>query len=118
MISGREGWRGIASGLLRLGQMFRAVSPAVINGMLAGIGVLILSAQFHVMVADDPRSTGLANLLSIPESIYKGIGGDVPAGNLSTGSGSDSAGKPGSHVGARWLQVGQGTLLSRAASLW
>ena len=58
--------------------MFRAVSPAVINGMLAGIGVLILSAQFHVMVDDDPRSTGLENLLSIPESIYKGIVGDAP----------------------------------------
>ncbi|MFT7633892.1 MAG: MFS superfamily sulfate permease-like transporter [Mariniblastus sp.] len=68
----------IASGLLRLGQMFRAVSPAVINGMLAGIGVLILSAQFHVMVDDVPRSTGLENLLSIPESIYKGIVGDAP----------------------------------------
>lgn len=67
----------IASGLLRLGQMFRAVSPAVINGMLAGIGVLILSAQFHVMVDDDPRSTGLENLLSIPESVYEGIGGDI-----------------------------------------
>ena len=66
----------IASGLLRLGQMFRAVSPAVINGMLAGIGVLILSAQFHVMVDDNPRSTGLDNLLSIPESIYKAFGDD------------------------------------------
>jgi MFS superfamily sulfate permease-like transporter len=65
----------IASGLLRLGQVFRAVSPAVINGMLAGIGVLILSAQFHVMVDDNPKATGLENLLSIPEAIYKGIGG-------------------------------------------
>ena len=69
----------IASGLLRLGQVFRAVSPAVINGMLAGIGVLILSAQFHVMVDDNPKATGLENLLSIPEAIYKGIGGgDTP----------------------------------------
>jgi MFS superfamily sulfate permease-like transporter/mannitol/fructose-specific phosphotransferase system IIA component len=71
----------IASGLLRLGQVFRAVSPAVINGMLAGIGVLILSSQFHVMVDDDPKSSGLQNLLSIPEAIYKGIfpiGGNTP----------------------------------------
>ena len=68
----------IASGLLRLGQLFRAVSPAVINGMLAGIGVLILSAQFHVMVDDSSRPTGLQNLLSIPESIYKGLRGDLP----------------------------------------
>lgn len=67
----------IASGLLRLGQVFRAVSPAVINGMLAGIGVLILSAQFHVMVDDSPKATGLENLMSIPDAIMKGIGGDT-----------------------------------------
>jgi MFS superfamily sulfate permease-like transporter len=41
--------------------------------MLAGIGVLIFAAQFHVMVDDQPRSSGLANLISIPESIYKGL---------------------------------------------
>ena len=67
----------IGSGLLRLGQVFRAVSPAVINGMLAGIGVLILSAQFHVMVDDNPKSSGLHNLLSIPDAIIKGVSGDL-----------------------------------------
>ena len=45
----------IVAGLPRLGQWFRAVSPAVIQGMLAGIGVLIFAAQFHVMVDDKPR---------------------------------------------------------------
>ncbi len=64
-----------AAGLLRLGQIFRAVSPAVINGMLAGIGVLILSAQFHVMVDDNPKSSGLENLVTIPEAIIKGLRG-------------------------------------------
>lgn len=29
---------------------FRAVSPAVIKGMLAGIGILIFVSQFHVML--------------------------------------------------------------------
>ncbi|MBI4748939.1 MAG: SulP family inorganic anion transporter [Acidobacteria bacterium] len=61
------------AGLLRFGQWFRAVSPAVINGMLAGIGILIFSSQFHVMVDDKPRSSGIANLISIPESVWKGI---------------------------------------------
>ena len=40
----------IVAGQLRLGQWFRAVSPAVIKGMLAGIGILILISQFHVML--------------------------------------------------------------------
>jgi MFS superfamily sulfate permease-like transporter len=50
------------------------VSPAVIKGMLAGIGVLIFASQFHVMVDDKPRKSGLENLTSIPEAIYKGLG--------------------------------------------
>jgi MFS superfamily sulfate permease-like transporter len=63
----------LTAGLLKLGQWFRAVSPAVIHGMLSGIGVLILSSQLHVMVDDRPRGSGLANLISIPEAIWKGL---------------------------------------------
>src|SRR5262245_58589468 len=60
-------------GISRVGQWFRAISPAVIQGMLAGIGVLIIASQFHVLVDDGPKGTGLQNLLSIPNSIYKGV---------------------------------------------
>jgi len=63
----------LLAGLLRYGRWFRAVSPAVIHGMLAGIGVLILSSQFHVMVDDAPRGNGIQNLVSIPEAIRKGL---------------------------------------------
>ena len=63
----------LLAGILKLGQVFRAISPAVIQGMLAGIGILIVGAQFHVMVDDAPRGGGLANLMAIPESFVKGI---------------------------------------------
>jgi len=63
----------LIAGVLRYGRWFRAVSPAVIQGMLAGIGVLILSSQFHVMVDDAPKSNGMENLMSIPEAIQKGL---------------------------------------------
>lgn len=63
----------LAAGLFKTGQWFRAISPSVIHGMLAGIGVLIFASQFHIMVDDKPRGSGLANLMSIPESVYKGI---------------------------------------------
>lgn len=59
----------IAAGLLRAGQLFRSISPAVIHGMLAGIGALIFAAQFHVMVDHSPKSSGLANFAAIPESV-------------------------------------------------
>ena len=61
----------LVAGIMRLGQWFRAVSPAVIKGMLAGIGVLIFASQFHVMVDDAPKGSGLQNLLTIPSAISK-----------------------------------------------
>lgn len=61
------------AGALKLGRWFSAISPAVVNGMLAGIGALIIAAQVHVMVDDTPRGSGLANLAAIPEAIWKGI---------------------------------------------
>lgn len=63
----------LIAGVFRYGGWFRAVSPAVIHGMLGGIGVLILSSQFHVMVDDAPKGNGIQNLLSIPEAIRKGL---------------------------------------------
>lgn len=59
----------IAAGFLRLGKWFRAVSPAVIRGMLAGIGVLIVAAQFHVMFDVKPGSSGLPNLFAMPKTL-------------------------------------------------
>lgn len=63
----------VAAGALQLGRWFRATSPAVIEGMLAGIGVLIFASQFHAMIDDKPRASGLENLLSIPEALYKSV---------------------------------------------
>jgi len=63
----------VGMGLLRTGQWFRAISPAVVYGMLAGIGVLIMAGQFHVVVDDSPKGSGIKNLLSIPEAIFNGV---------------------------------------------
>lgn len=63
----------LVAGLFKLGQWFRAVSPAVIQGMLAGIGVLIFASQFHVMVDDKPQGSGLTNLLTVPAAVRKAM---------------------------------------------
>lgn len=61
----------VSFGALRLGRIFRAVSPAVVQGMLSGIGLLILVSQFHVMLDAKPRGTGLENLFALPELLFK-----------------------------------------------
>ncbi|WP_363345860.1 SulP family inorganic anion transporter [Methylocystis echinoides] len=68
----------VLAGVCRLGPVFRAVSPALIQGMLAGIGVLIFASQFHVMVDDVPPGTGkefggVINLWLLPGAIVKGV---------------------------------------------
>jgi MFS superfamily sulfate permease-like transporter len=61
----------LLAGVFKLGQWFRAISPSVIHGMLAGIGVLIFASQLHVMLDDAPRANGLLNIAAIPEAIAK-----------------------------------------------
>ena len=61
----------LLAGLLKLGQWFRAVSPAVIHGMLAGIGVLIFASQFHVMLDKKPIGSGIENFSGIPAAVME-----------------------------------------------
>jgi len=46
-----------------------AVSPAVIHGMLAAIGILIALSQIHIVLGLDAAGTGPANLFAIPVSV-------------------------------------------------
>lgn len=48
-----------------------AVSPAVLHGMLAAIGILIALSQFHVVLGLAPAGKGLTNLFSLPGSVMK-----------------------------------------------
>lgn len=68
----------IAAGLCRLGQWFRAISPAVVEGMLAGIGLTIFAKQFHEMVDDDAPKKVLDALWTIPQAVWKAF--DPPPG--------------------------------------
>ncbi|MBM3104680.1 SulP family inorganic anion transporter [Pseudomonas sp. V1] len=59
----------LLAGRLRLGCWFRVTAPAVVYGMLAGIGVLIVLSQVHVMFDSTPQPSGLANLAGFPDTV-------------------------------------------------
>jgi len=63
----------LLAGRLRLGCWFRVTAPAVVYGMLAGIGVLIVLSQVHVMFDSAPQPSGLANLLGFPETLSQAL---------------------------------------------
>lgn len=59
----------LLAGRFRLGCWFRVTAPAVVYGMLAGIGVLIVLSQVHVMFDAPPQPSGVDNLLGFPATL-------------------------------------------------
>jgi carbonic anhydrase len=91
------GWRatcfitaaaGMVQLLLGVGRVARvalAVSPAVVRGMLAGVGVVIVLAQLHVVLGAGPQPSALRNLLALPGQIVGGHSHAVAVGLLTIG---------------------------------
>ncbi|MBS1799620.1 MAG: SulP family inorganic anion transporter [Acidobacteria bacterium] len=63
----------LVAGLLKTGRWFRAISPEVIHGMLAGIGVLIVIQQFQVVLDRSPEHSGPANIVAMWGAIFGGL---------------------------------------------
>ncbi|MGW5021634.1 SulP family inorganic anion transporter [Streptomyces sp. NRRL S-1868] len=62
----------LAMGALRLGRWFRAVSVAVVQGMLAGIGLVLVAGQLYALADAEAPGAGLANIGGLPT-----LAGDV-----------------------------------------
>jgi carbonic anhydrase len=56
-------------GCLRVARTALAVSPAIVHGMLAGIGVTIAVAQVHIVLGGTPQSSVPDNLRALPGQI-------------------------------------------------
>lgn len=72
----------IVAGVSRLGVWFRMISPAVVAGMLSGIGILIVASQLHVLIDAVPKARGLENFAALPGALFnalEGEGGSVAA---------------------------------------
>ncbi|KJY41205.1 sulfate transporter [Streptomyces sp. NRRL B-1568] len=52
----------VAMGLLKLGRWFRAISVAVVQGMLAGIGIVLIAGQLYALADADAPAGGLEKL--------------------------------------------------------
>ncbi|MET7733734.1 SulP family inorganic anion transporter [Streptomyces sp. NPDC005402] len=58
-------------GCLRVARTALAVSPAIVHGMLAGIGVTIAVAQLHIVLGGTPQSVVLDNLRALPAQLAR-----------------------------------------------
>ncbi|MEJ1097989.1 MULTISPECIES: SulP family inorganic anion transporter [unclassified Pseudoxanthomonas] len=64
----------LIAGVCRMGVWFRMVSPAVVAGMLSGIGVLIVASQLHVLMDAVPKVHGLDNFVALPGALTRALG--------------------------------------------
>ncbi|MFI2713929.1 SulP family inorganic anion transporter [Micromonospora sp. NPDC018662] len=56
----------VVLGFLRLGRWFRAISVAVVHGMLAGIGLLLIVGQLYVLSGREAPHTGFGKFAGLP----------------------------------------------------
>lgn len=61
----------ILLGSLRAARAALAVSPAIVHGTLAGIGVAIALAQLHIVLGGSPQSSALGNALALPDQFER-----------------------------------------------
>ncbi|GLQ89429.1 SulP family inorganic anion transporter [Dyella flagellata] len=67
----------IIAGASRVGVWFRMISPAVVAGMLSGIGILIVASQMHVLIDAMPKARGLENFAAWPDALASAFKGEV-----------------------------------------
>jgi len=75
----------VAAGLCRVGIWFRMTSPAVVAGMLSGIGILIVASQAHVMLDASPAAKGLRNFAAWPGALMAAFDGGTGKAALAVG---------------------------------
>ncbi|MGW1121390.1 SulP family inorganic anion transporter, partial [Streptomyces tanashiensis] len=64
----------VVMGLLRWGRWFRAISLSVVEGMLAGIGLVIVAGQLYAAAGLPTPASGPARLAGLPAALGRAGG--------------------------------------------
>ncbi|MEE1756813.1 SulP family inorganic anion transporter [Streptomyces sp. SP18CS02] len=65
------GFAQIGLSAVRVARSALAVSPAIVHGMLAGIGVTIALAQLHIVLGGTPQSSVVDNVIELPSQLAR-----------------------------------------------
>lgn len=78
----------VAMGLLRLGRYFRAISVSVVEGMLAGIGLVIIAGQLYPALAAKAPDSGLGKIAGVPGAFLDALGDTAALASLAVAAGT------------------------------
>ncbi|MEN8651984.1 SulP family inorganic anion transporter [Streptomyces sp. 21So2-11] len=78
----------LAFGALRWGRWFRAISVAVVQGMLAGIGLILVLGQVYAMADADQPDSGPGKLAGLPGLVAHILGSPGALAAFAVGAGT------------------------------
>ncbi|MFI9001061.1 SulP family inorganic anion transporter [Streptomyces sp. NPDC053541] len=78
----------IVMGLLAWGRWFRAISLSVVEGMLAGIGLVIIAAQLYAAAGVPAPAGGLGKLTGLPGAALAALGSTAALASLAVAAGT------------------------------
>ncbi|GGX16840.1 sulfate transporter [Streptomyces chryseus] len=78
----------LAMGALRLGRWFRAISIAVVQGMLAGIGLVLIAGQLYALVDAQAPAGGLDKIAGLPGLVAGTLASGPALAALGIGAGT------------------------------
>ncbi|MFF3499783.1 SulP family inorganic anion transporter [Streptomyces sp. NPDC003247] len=78
----------VGMGVLGLGRWFRAISVSVVEGMLAGIGLVLIAGQLYSMVGAKAPDSGPEKIAGLPEALVDAFGTTAAAASLALGAGT------------------------------
>ncbi|KUO12792.1 SulP family inorganic anion transporter [Streptomyces sp. DSM 15324] len=78
----------ITMGVLKLGRYFRAISVSVVEGMLAGIGLVLIAGQVYALVGAKAPDSGPEKIAGLPGALVDALGSPGASASLALGAGT------------------------------
>ncbi len=78
----------LVMGVLKMGRWFRAISVSVVEGMLAGIGLVIIAGQLYAAAGLKAPSSGIDKILGLPGAAATALGSIEALASLAIGAGT------------------------------
>ncbi|GGT10798.1 SulP family inorganic anion transporter [Streptomyces chromofuscus] len=75
-------------GALRLGRWFRAISLSVVEGMLAGIGLVIIAGQLYAAAGMKAPASGADKIAGLPAAFAGAVGSTTAPASIAVGAGT------------------------------
>ncbi|POX49001.1 sulfate transporter [Streptomyces sp. Ru71] len=78
----------LAMGFFGIGRWFRAISVSVVEGMLCGIGLVIIAGQIYAAAGLKAPKTGIGKIAGLPGAFADALGSTEALASLAVGAGT------------------------------